>query len=51
MRDIHAPGHPEECSYVRIVVCGIEVAYWTSDEWRDDPELVMGALIGSLHGR
>ncbi len=39
----------ETPSYVR--VCdpqGREVAYWVSDEWRDDPELVMGAILGAL---
>lgn len=48
-RAIHCPAHPEPCSYVRIVVCGLEVAYWTSDEWRDAPEEVMGAILGAAH--
>lgn len=36
-------------SYVR--VCdrnGDEVAYWNEDEWRDDPAVVMGAIVGAL---
>lgn len=36
-------------SHVR--VCdpqGYEVAYWIEDEWRDEPALVMGAIIGAL---
>jgi hypothetical protein len=39
----------ETPSYVRVRdPLGREVAYWTSDEWREDPELVMGALLGAL---
>ena len=50
---VHCPAHPEECSYVRIVSpLGIEVAYWTADEWRDAPAEVMGAILGAaLSGR
>jgi hypothetical protein len=39
----------ETPSYVR--VCdpqGREVAYWVSEEWRGDPEMVMGAILGAL---
>jgi hypothetical protein len=35
-------------SYVR--VCGpdgSEIAYWTWEEWQDDPQLVMGAFLGA----
>lgn len=38
----------EGASYVR--VCrpdGSEQAYWTYDEWAEDPKLVMGAFLGS----
>jgi len=39
----------EFCDYVRTVdPLGREVAYWTGDEWREDPGLVMGAILGSL---
>lgn len=37
-------------SYVR--VCGPderEVAYWSCDEWREDPEPVMGAILGAAN--
>jgi hypothetical protein len=37
------------CSYLR--VCdpdGDEIMYWSSDEWAEDPVLVMGAIMGSL---
>lgn len=37
------------CDYVRVCdPAGREVAYWVSDEWRDDPEGVMGAILGAL---
>ena len=33
-------------SYVRLVgPSGDEILYWDHREWRDDPELVMGAII------
>lgn len=35
-------------SYVRVVNdVGHEVAYWVYDEWEEDPQLVMGAILGS----
>jgi hypothetical protein len=37
--------------YVRVLDTeGSEVAYWTFDEWRDDPQVVMGAIVGCLLG-
>lgn len=37
------------CDYVRVCdPLGREIAYWVSDEWRDDPEVVMGAILGAL---
>lgn len=51
-RAICCPVFPEECSYVRVVhESGYELAYWTSDEWKDDPEVVMGSLLGAAQGR
>ena len=47
-RAIHCPAHPDPCSYFRIVHEGEEMMYWCSDEWREDPEDVMGALLGIL---
>lgn len=36
-------------SYVRVCDSqGRECAYWTSQEWQDDPEVVMGAILGCL---
>lgn len=46
-RQIRTPAHPVECTYVRIVVDGFEIAYWGDDEWRDAPAEVMGAFIGA----
>lgn len=42
---------PEGSTHVR--VCeqdGTEVGYWTSDEWREEPEEVMGAILGAAKG-
>lgn len=44
---IHCPSYPEDCSYVRVVQGGCEIGYWTADEWRDEPEEVMGTLLGA----
>jgi len=47
---------PDGVSYVRVIeivddheeaLCQ-EIAYWDSDEWRDAPEEVMGAILGAL---
>jgi hypothetical protein len=40
------------CTYVRVVDSdGHEIAYWNMDEWREDPGLVMGAIMGlAQHG-
>ena len=50
-REIRSPAAPEPASYVRIVQAGHELAYWVSDEWKEDPECVMGAILGCAHGR
>lgn len=49
-REVRTPAYPDECSYVRITQEGYELAYWVSDEWADDPENVMGAIMGCAHG-
>ena len=37
--------------YVRVLDAGgREQGYWTSEEWREDPEVVMGAIVGCLLG-
>lgn len=43
------PLDAEGCSFVRVVdPLGRELAYWTNEEWADDPTVVMGAIIGAL---
>lgn len=49
-KEIRCPASPAECSYVRVVVDGLETAYWVEDEWRDDPATVMGAFLGAAKG-
>jgi len=40
---------PEGCSYVRFIdEAGAEIAHWTSDEWLEDPKLVMGAIMACI---
>ena len=37
------------CSYIRFEnEHGEEVAYWVCDEWGEEPEFVMGAIMGCL---
>lgn len=49
-RVIHTDSFPNECTYVRIVQDGYELAYWVVDEWADDPSGVMGAILGCAKG-
>lgn len=45
---VYAEGQ-ELLDYVRVCdPLGREVAYWVSDEWEQDPQLVMGAILGAL---
>ena len=38
-------------SYVRILDKDeIEIAYWNSEEWTEEPQEVMGALMGAIKG-
>ena len=44
--------NPDGSSYVRIVdSAGNEVAYWSCDEWAEEPQLVMGAILGACNPR
>lgn len=39
----------EMVDYVRVCdPLGREIVYWTSNEWAEDPQLVMGAMLGAL---
>lgn len=49
-RQIRTPAYPSECTYVRVVIDGFELAYWNSSEVAEDAADVMGALIGSAKG-
>jgi hypothetical protein len=46
---LKTPAYPAECDYVRVCdPLGRETSYWSSDELRDDPACVMGAIMGAL---
>lgn len=50
-RKLCCPAFPEPCTYVRIVgQDGEEQVYWDHEEWRQEPEEVMGAFMGALAG-
>lgn len=49
-RELRCPAHPLPCSYVRIAEAGHELMYWASDEWRDNPQDVIGAILGLAKG-
>lgn len=49
-RSIHSPAYPEPCSYVRVVCAGLEIAYWSDNEWQESPSEVMGAILGAANG-
>lgn len=49
--ELRTPAHPKPCVYVRIVdSVGNERVYWDSLEWQEDPEGVMGAIVGAMKG-
>jgi hypothetical protein len=44
--------NPAGSSYVRVCAPdGREIAYWTYTEWAEDPQLVMGAILGAVSAR
>lgn len=44
-----ADDNPNGTDYIRVLdEAGQEVAYWSQDEWREEPEFVMGAIMGAL---
>ncbi|MBZ0293968.1 MAG: hypothetical protein K8L99_15495, partial [Anaerolineae bacterium] len=49
-RQLRCPSHPEPCSYVRVVIDGLELAYWNQDEWQEAPADVIGAIMGAAMG-
>jgi hypothetical protein len=46
--EMRCPAWPDPCSYVRVLQHGFEIGYWNSEEWRDDPVDVMGAMLGAM---
>jgi hypothetical protein len=40
-----------DCDYVRVTQGGFELMYWTADEWKDEPQEVMGAIMGLVIGQ
>ena len=47
-RELRCPAAGEELDYVRIVADGLEISYWSSDEWAEAPTEIIGALIGAM---
>lgn len=44
------PAFTEPCSYLRLVIDGkIESGYWNWEEWKDDPQVVIGAIMGIMN--
>jgi len=49
---IRCPSFPDPCSYIRVCNSrGAELAYWNSDEIKENPEEVIGAFMGCANGR
>jgi len=46
--EVRCPAWPKPCTYVRMCQGGFEIGYWRSQEWRDRPEDVAGAIFGAL---
>lgn len=46
---IAAPAYPCDCYYVRLLDDEHnEIGYWDNAEWKDDPQVVMGAIVGAI---
>jgi hypothetical protein len=47
---IRCPAYPDDVDYVRVCDAkGDEIAYWSVDEWAEEPGLVMGAFLGCAY--
>lgn len=46
--ELVCPAHPLECIYVQVIKDHKEVGYWDWQEFRDDPKVEHGALLGLL---
>ncbi|WP_126223518.1 hypothetical protein [Burkholderia ambifaria] len=49
-REIRCPVRTDSDSYVRVVVDGLEIAYWNRDEMVREPDDVLGALLVTARG-
>ena len=49
-RQLRTPAYPALCSYIRVMDCGYELAFWDCDEFGSDPACVLGALMGAAKG-
>ena len=49
-REIRCPVRTDSTSYVRVVVDGLEIAYWNSGELAREPDDVLGALLVTARG-
>lgn len=47
-RSLCCPAHPQECTYVRTVIDGLEIGFWDAKGWQGDSSNLMGAVISSL---
>src|SRR5688572_1521717 len=50
-KTIHCPASPFRCEYIRVEDGETEVGYWSSEEFQEDPEEVMGALMELLRSK
>lgn len=50
-RQLHSPKAPDECSYVRVTVDGLELGFWTMPQWEKDPSAATRALLDSAASR
>lgn len=48
--ELRCPAYPEPCTYVRVVHGWREIGYWTAGELKDDPDVVLGAILGAANG-
>lgn len=50
-RQLHSPRAPQECSYVRVTLDGLEIGFWTTPQWEAQAGAVTRALLDSVAGR
>lgn len=46
---VHCPAFPMDCDYLRITTLeGEEIVYWHYNEWQEEPQAVMGAILAAM---